>query len=137
MTTYWVDCMGWDGECCGIYIVTKTEDKWGAVCEILSNGPTYTNNQLEYLAVISALEMAQDGDVIYSDSQLVVRQIVGQYGVWDEKLKPLYEQARLLYDSKMVEVKWVPREKNEAGIKVAKDRRKINESRKADSTTGV
>ncbi len=59
-----------------------------------------TNNQAEYGAVIAALEEAiklgaKQVD-IRSDSELVVRQINGQYRVKKASLKPLYQQVKQL-----------------------------------------
>ena len=57
-------------------------NKVGEYCVITENGKKYeyreirsTNNIMEYKAMIKALEIAKDGDVIYSDSQLVVNQL--------------------------------------------------------------
>ncbi len=59
-----------------------------------------TNNQAEYRAIIAALEKAirlgaSEVD-LYSDSELVVRQINGQYRVKEPSLKPLAEKVRQL-----------------------------------------
>lgn len=60
-----------------------------------------TNNQAEYLALIIGLFYAravmsqQDHMVIYSDSQLLVRQIMGHYKIKNEKLRILHEAAIL------------------------------------------
>lgn len=57
-----------------------------------------TNNTAEYLAIIHALEAAAgrtDGDLsVYSDSELVVRQMTGEYRVNKEHLRDL--KARVL-----------------------------------------
>ena len=59
-----------------------------------------TNNVAEYHGLIAALEyMIAEGhrDVeICSDSELLVRQMRGEYKVKNEGLKPLYAKARLL-----------------------------------------
>jgi ribonuclease HI len=60
-----------------------------------------TNNQAEYTALVRALEHAarlgtEHRLVIHSDSELLVRQMNGEYRVKDEGLRPLYEQARKL-----------------------------------------
>ena len=62
-----------------------------------------TNNQAEYRAVITALEKAiglgaRQVDII-SDSQLVVRQVNGEYRVKNMALKPLYQQVKKLQGS--------------------------------------
>ena len=59
-----------------------------------------TNNQAEYRAIIAALEKAIELGAnqvdIRSDSQLVVRQISGEYRVKNAALKPLYQQVKQL-----------------------------------------
>lgn len=62
-----------------------------------------TNNVAEYTGVIRALEHARrlDADKVelFSDSELLVRQIAGQYRVKSPALRELYQQARALLDS--------------------------------------
>ncbi len=59
-----------------------------------------TNNQAEYRAVIAALEKATslgaDDIELYSDSELVVKQLRGEYRVKKAALKPLYQRVRQL-----------------------------------------
>jgi len=59
-----------------------------------------TNNQAEYAALIDALEaaaMLKPSRVrVVSDSQLLVMQMLGQYKVRNDGLKPLAERARRL-----------------------------------------
>ena len=59
-----------------------------------------TNNVAEYQALIAGLEIALDRGVerldVFLDSELVVRQVNGQYKVKDAGLKPLHQQACLL-----------------------------------------
>lgn len=60
-----------------------------------------TNNQAEYTALVRALEHAvklstQYRLLIHSDSELMVKQMRGEYRVKDEGLRPLYERAREL-----------------------------------------
>jgi ribonuclease HI len=61
---------------------------------------TATNNQAEYRAVIKALELSKELGVkeieLFTDSELVARQLSGEYKVKDQKLKPLHEQAKAL-----------------------------------------
>ena len=61
---------------------------------------TTTNNVAEYSALIIALEEAQQlkGDVLhlFSDSELMVRQLNGIYKVKDSKMKVLANEARKL-----------------------------------------
>jgi ribonuclease HI len=59
-----------------------------------------TNNIAEYKALIKALDIAlrytNDRIAIVMDSELVIRQMKGQYKVRDKKLKPLYDAAKRL-----------------------------------------
>jgi ribonuclease HI len=80
---------------------------------------TATNNVAEYQALIAGLEIALDRGVerldVFLDSELVVRQVNGQYKVKDAGLKPLHQQACLLLSKfHEVDVKHVRREQNAA-----------------------
>ena len=59
-----------------------------------------TNNQAEYRAIIAALEKAirlgAKRVELKSDSELVVKQINGEYRVKKAALKPLYQQVKQL-----------------------------------------
>ncbi|HTU91534.1 MAG TPA: ribonuclease HI family protein [Gemmataceae bacterium] len=57
-----------------------------------------TNNQAEYIALVRALEHALELGphhrlIIHSDSELMVKQMNGEYRVKNEELRGLYEQA--------------------------------------------
>ena len=78
-----------------------------------------TNNVAEYEALIAGLEVALDRGVerldVFLDSELVVRQVNGQYKVKDAGLKPLHAQACLLLSKfHEVDVRHVRREQNSA-----------------------
>ncbi len=87
--------------------------------KILENVGDVTNNQAEYLALIKALEVLRErgikGAVIYSDSELLVKQIRGEYGVRNPNLKPYYSRVKRLLAGVRVRVRWVPRDRNPAG----------------------
>lgn len=58
-----------------------------------------TNNKAEYNAVIQALTIAKTLTKIitlHSDSELIVKQLKGEYQVKNEELKKLYEQVKKL-----------------------------------------
>jgi ribonuclease HI len=60
-----------------------------------------TNNQAEYTALVRALEHAlRLGEhhrlLVHSDSELMVKQMRGEYKVKNEELRGLYDQARTL-----------------------------------------
>jgi ribonuclease HI len=77
-----------------------------------------TNNQAEYTALVRALERAEQLGkshrlLVHSDSELLVKQMNGEYRVKDEGLKPLYEQARRLASRfQSVTIRHVPRSQN-------------------------
>lgn len=76
-----------------------------------------TNNVAEYTGLIKALEAAaQKGPEqlsIFSDSELLVRQITGQYRVKSEQIKPLFQQAMsLLNHFNNWKIRHVTRDKN-------------------------
>jgi ribonuclease HI len=57
-----------------------------------------TNNVAEYFGLIAALDYAQNHGIralrIESDSELLVKQMRGQYKVKSEELRPLFERAK-------------------------------------------
>jgi ribonuclease HI len=57
-----------------------------------------TNNVAEYRGLLLGLRRARKLGAteldIYNDSELIARQLTGQYRVKNEALRPLYEQAR-------------------------------------------
>jgi ribonuclease HI len=60
-----------------------------------------TNNQAEYTALVRALEHALElgahhSVLIHSDSELMVKQMRGEYRVKNEELRDLYEEATAL-----------------------------------------
>lgn len=77
------------------------KDEQGATLARISQriGKT-TNNQAEYQALIAALEKAVQLGArrvsVYSDSELVVRQITGRYRVKKAELKPLFQEVTQL-----------------------------------------
>jgi ribonuclease HI len=78
-----------------------------------------TNNVAEYTGLILGLKRAKamglrELDVL-ADSELVVKQLNGEYAVKADHLKPLYDEAKLLLKGfDQIEVRYIPREENEA-----------------------
>lgn len=76
-----------------------------------------TNNQAEYQALVMALEEARKLGAqtvnIYSDSELLVRQMKGSYLVKNDGLKPLFKLAKekLKHFGKH-SIDYLPRERN-------------------------
>jgi ribonuclease HI len=76
-----------------------------------------TNNVAEYFALIAALDYAQTHGIralrVESDSELLVKQMRGQYKVKSEELKPLFERARKMSQTlEMFRIEHVYREQN-------------------------
>jgi ribonuclease HI len=76
-----------------------------------------TNNVAEYTALVRALERAVEigGDElqINSDSELLVKQMNGQYRVKNPDLRTLYEEAKeLCHRFKRVSIRHIPRAEN-------------------------
>jgi formyltetrahydrofolate-dependent phosphoribosylglycinamide formyltransferase len=76
-----------------------------------------TNNIAEYTSFLKALEAAKQAGAeqltVFSDSELLVRQINGRYKVKSEQIRPLFQKAVTLLDGfKGWQVSHIPREKN-------------------------
>ena len=87
---------------------------------IKTRGGSLTNNELEYLAVLYALDYInnrhkKDNVTIYSDSKLIVNQINGDWRITTERLQPLYDKCIKRMTDK-IKIKWVRRDSNLAGI---------------------
>jgi len=76
-----------------------------------------TNNVAEYKAVIMALEYVKEKFgteeiLIFSDSQLMVKQLNGEYKVKASGIIPLYSRAKKMMNEMNVFINWVPRSEN-------------------------
>ncbi len=80
-----------------------------------------TNNFAEYSGVLSAFRFidkkySERGDIeiaVYADSQLVVRQLAGEYKIKSRNLKDLYERVKELEEKfTKVTYKSIPRSQN-------------------------
>ena len=85
-----------------------------------------TNNQAEYKALIKALKLLRDLGAsrakIFSDSQLLVKQLRGEYKVRNPELKKLFNEVKKrekFFES--IEYKHIPREKNYHADKLANE----------------
>lgn len=107
-------------------IVIKHDDSEATDSGYIGEGDGVTNNVAEYTALIEALEYAADeldADTIHvhGDSQLVIRQMTGQYNVNSQRLMPLWREAKSLSRTlDDVHFQWVPREQNEHADKLSK-----------------
>lgn len=85
-----------------------------------------TNNQAEYEALILGLEKLKNLKAkeveVRSDSQLMVRQLNGEYRIKHEGLKGLYLKARRLIESfEQITVHHIPREENKIADRLSND----------------
>jgi len=116
---------------CGVVI----QDEEGVV--LLEEGyplGEMTNNAAEYTALILALEEAHllkaSGVKVYADSELLVKQMNGEYRVKHPEMKVLYARARKLSGGlKEFSIQHVMREENQAADRLAQQASR--DSRKA------
>ncbi len=76
-----------------------------------------TNNQAEYAALIDGLKAARginaDNVTVFADSELLVKQVKGEYKVKHPQLQPLFAEAKgLISGLKKFKINHIPREKN-------------------------
>lgn len=72
--------------------------------------------ELEYLALVSALEIAEDGAAVYCDNMHVVDEVnlIMKPGVGNQEV---HKRAReIINEKEKINVVWIPRDKNLAGI---------------------
>ncbi len=91
------------------------------VCKYL--GET-TNNQAEYQALLLALEKAIELKAnhveIFADSELMVKQLNGEYKIKNKDLKPHFEKIiSYLHQIGLFKIKHIPRELNKEADKLA------------------
>jgi ribonuclease HI len=105
----------------GVAIYSEEGTLLAELCEYI--GET-TNNVAEYRALMrglqEALSLAAVKVQFYSDSQLLVRQINGEYRVKHPNLQPLYQKVvDLLQQFPSYKINHIPREKNKIADKLA------------------
>ncbi len=105
---------------------------------ILFEGAKYigvgTNNEAEYVSLIALLKLALRSGVknieIFGDSQLVIKQLLGEWRVKAPNLQPLYNDAqKRMKKIENLSISWVRREENtiadalsKKGVEYAKSR---------------
>jgi len=107
----------------GVYIRAADGTPLAQLSEYLG---VRTNNFAEYSALLAALEHAMSNGYralkVISDSELLVRQMTGQYRVNSPDLKPLYEKARsLVRRLDKFAIEHVLRAKNQHADRLAND----------------
>jgi len=81
--------------------------------------PNLTNNQAEYLAIISALKKFVNSNeeiTIFSDSKNTVSQLNHEFAINNEQLRVLAQEAwNIIGKFSNLTLTWVPRKENLAG----------------------
>lgn len=104
-------------------VIYRDGELWKKISELIGMG---TNNIAEYRAVLRGLEEVKDLPVdsveFYCDSQLIVKQLNGQFKVKNKKMIPLYEKIQeLVKNSKSpIFFIWNRREHNQLADQLAR-----------------
>jgi ribonuclease HI len=98
--------------------------------------PTVTNNQAEYEALLRGLRYLKEvGAVsveVYGDSELVIKQLNGQYESKSDALRNYYEECReILRSFQLVILQHIPREHNEEANRLAQSATGYRENQEA------
>lgn len=106
----------------GIGIVIEKEN--GEKEELYRYIGVTTNNIAEYTALktalLRAIELGEKNVSVHMDSELVVKQIKGEYKVRNEGLKPLYNEIMdIIKNFDSFEIKHVMRSENKEADKLA------------------
>lgn len=105
----------------GVVIKDAANYVLAEISKFLGHG---TNNFAEYSALLAALDYAlkrgHKSLHVFSDSELLVKQMNGEYKVRSPELKPLYEQARAAsHELETFSIQHVRREQNREADKLA------------------
>lgn len=111
MNTWYADGF-WNQDGCGFVVCDANKE---VMSEMVNLPEFWSKNQCEYEAVLNALTIIPDKALLCSDSQLVVKQINGDYTCNCEHLIPLRNKCRELIKQSRVKILWVRREQNLAG----------------------
>src|SRR3989304_8366617 len=90
MTDIHVDGAGFNSEVSKLCVIVIGTNK--RVVSTVSE--KWTNNEAEYRAVLQGIVIAEFGDSIWTDSQLVVSQVNGSWRTNEEHLRKLRDEVR-------------------------------------------
>jgi ribonuclease HI len=104
----------------------RIEREDGTIVELKRALPLATNNVAEYNGLLAALRWATEQGVtalhVRADSELLVKQMRGEYRVKNPGLQPLYEEARsLVRQIGRVKFEHVRRERNKDADRLANE----------------
>lgn len=116
----------------GAVIKDEAQKRLVEISQYIGKG---TNNQAEYKAVIAALKSAikfnPEEVVLHLDSELVIRQLAGEYKIRNMLLRPLYTEAvELVKQFKNLSINHVGHYGNEEAHDLAKAALKNNSKAK-------
>ena len=105
----------------GVLILDENRNKIKEYCKSLGKA---TNNVAEYSALIYALQevhmLGFKEVIVHMDSELVAKQLKGEFRVKNASLKPLFEQAvHLINGLDKIEIKHIDRSLNKEADKLA------------------
>jgi ribonuclease HI len=123
----------------GVYFEDAQGKPAGELSEYLGKK---TNNFAEYSGLLAALNFALEHGYsrlkVISDSELMVKQIKGQYRVQSPELRPLYEEAkRRIARLDSFQIQHVLREKNRQADRLANEAMDRGMGRSAASGSGT
>jgi ribonuclease HI len=104
----------------------RIEQDDGTIVELKESLALATNNVAEYNGLLAALRWAVEHGIgmlhVRSDSELLVKQMKGEYRVKNPGLQPLYEEARaLVRQIGRVKFEHVRREQNKEADRLANE----------------
>ncbi len=106
----------------GIGIVLKFNSKTICFKKFVGNK---TNNEVEYLALLEGLKLAIEFNVkkvkVFSDSELIVKQLRGEFSVKEARLGKLYSEVKELERLLNVEYFHISRELNKLADELANE----------------
>jgi ribonuclease HI len=99
---------------------------------------TVTNNQAEYEALLRGLQYLREAGAvsvkIYGDSELVIKQLNGQYECKSDALRNYYEECReILKSFQLVILQHISRERNEEANRLAQSASGYRENQEASA----
>jgi len=110
MSRIFIDGSGWNGKNSRYAIASENGYHY-----IHKSRKKMTNNEMEYLALLHALEVCENNAIILTDSRLVVGQVCQNWKVKAENLFTHVQKAKNITSEKNVHLEWIPRGKNLAG----------------------
>lgn len=110
-TVIYTDGAGWNGRVSRWCVAQHGKDP-----RVIVRLEKFTSNEMEYAALISALQEAPAGAMIRTDSRLVVGQVARGWKIQAKNLQGMADAAKQLVRQKQIILVWIPRECNLAGI---------------------